>query len=337
MLDDDPFADDPFGDEPIIRPRHPGLRVVAAVLLVALVALLVLVPSGWLREDSNPDDAGDRPTLPDDGSLATAATLSDRPDGQRLTEEDWQLQIGMTVLIGATSPQCSGAITEIASERFVTSARHCLTDILDHDVLSPEPGLAQEVTSRLSQTVRVFDPVSHRRIATLDRIAVGTGDTDLLVATTRDETGTFRAKPARTLDLLPEPTVGDGVATYASAAAVGFVPRRLAGVYLGVYELTDVSGHSYTVDLIGYHQPESPDLVGKGHSGHASTSAGGAQFGPLLFSINRTTPADQRDEYRREMGRAIGIDLAAEGIVTIDEALRVSPAEYDPFAVILRS
>jgi hypothetical protein len=331
----DPFADDPFGDEPIIRPRHLGLRVLAAVLLVALIALLVLVPSGWLRHDSDPTGSPRGSDQPD--SPTTAATLQDRPDARRLTDSDWQHQIGSTVLIGATSPQCSGTVTEIAGRRFVTSARHCLTDIIDERILSPEPGLAQEVTGRLSGTVRVFDPVSHRRIATLDRIAVGTGDTDLLVATTRDETGTYRAKPARSLDDWVEPTVGDEVATYASSAAVGFEPERLTGVYLGVYQLTDDEGHAYTVDLIGYRQPDSRYLVSKGHSGHASTGARGALFGPLLFSINAETSAAQRDEYLEAMGRATGIDLEAEGIVAVDEALRVTPAEYDPFATILRS
>ena len=273
------------------------------------------------------------PTTTDLGSTSdTAATLPGHP-GRSLTAADWQLQIGANVLIGAGQPDCAGTITAIAGRRYITSARHCLTDVLEHNVVSPEPGQAQEITGRLFATFHAFDPVSHQRLATLDRIVVGTGDLDLLVATTKDETSAFRSRPARSLDQAPQ--VGDEVATYASSAAAGFSPQRLTGVYLGAYSFHDDSGHAYTVDLTGYRQPASATLVGAGHSGHSPTGAGGSAFGPLLFSLNHATTAQLRTTELRDMSTATGLDLAAEGLVGVDETLHLTPADYLRFDTVL--
>lgn len=318
-------------DEEIIRPRRTVLRVVGAVVLIGLIGLLILVPGGWLVGHTTTSPPRPVPAA----TSTTTATLREGPGGRTLTASDWRLQIGAAVLIGtAGGPNCAGTITTIDRRRYVTSARHCLQDVLAHGVISPEPGLAQEVTGRLAQTVQVLDPDTHRRLATLDRVAVGTGDLDLLVATTRDETGTFRGKPARNIDSAP--TIGDEVATYASSGAGGFSPQRLTGAYLGPYSFHDDGGHAYTVDLIGYRDPASGTLVGKGHSGHSPTGAGGGAFGPLLFSVNRDTSPGLRQEYFRAMGEATGFDLASEGFVSIDEALHLSPGDYARFDAVLR-
>jgi hypothetical protein len=163
---------------------------------------------------------------------------------------------------------------------------------------------------------------------------VGTGDTDLLVATTRDETGGYRAKRPRRVDGIP--AVGDEVATYASSGAVDFEPGRLNGVYLGVRTIHDEAGHEYTVDLVGYRQPSSSVRVGRGHSGHSPTGAGGTAFGPLLFSINGETQSSERVRELRAMSDATGLDLAAEELVSIDESLHLAPADYLRFAEVLR-
>lgn len=335
IFDDDLYralfdeVDDP---EEIVRPRRIGVRLVAVAVLVALVALLVFQPGGLIfRSSSN----GDRVTPAKDGA-STVATLLEH-DGRALDDGDWQVQVGATVLIGVGAPRCSGAVTDIDGARYVTSARHCLEDLLDTGVLSPEAGQAQEVTGRLHATLRVFDPKSHRAIATLDRIAVGTGDTDLLVATTRNETKEFRTKPARSIERAP--AVGDEVATYASSGAVGFDPGRLNGIYLGQLTINaneDDGAHTYSVDLIGYRQPSSSARVGKGHSGHSPTGAGGTAFGPLLFSLNGETTRAERVDELRSMSAATGLDLAADGFVSIDESLHLEPGEYRTFAEVLR-
>jgi hypothetical protein len=305
------------------------VRLIAVALLVALVALLVFQPGGLIFRSSKDDDH----VTPAKDGASTVATLLER-DGRALDDGDWQIQVGAAVLIGVSGPRCSGAVTEIEGQRYVTSARHCLEDLIDTGVISPEPGQAQEVTGRLHATLRVFDPESQKRIATLDRIAVGTGDTDLLVATTRSETKGFRAKSARSVERLP--AVGDEVATYASSGAVGFEPGRLNGIYLGVLGITGERGGSFQVDLVGYRQPSSSVRVGKGHSGHSPTGAGGTAFGPLLFSINGETPREARVEELRDMSAATGLDLAADGFVSIDEALHLQPGEYRAFADLLR-
>jgi hypothetical protein len=333
--DDSDFLAAFLDDEEIIRPRRTALRVVGAIVLIGLIVLLVFVPGGWLvRRVSGSSSNGTGSNTPSVETATTAALLLHGPIGRELTAADWRLQVGATVLIGITTPNCAGAITVIAGRRFVTSARHCLTDILDAGVISPEPGLAQEVTGRIFDTVHVYDPGSHRRIATLDRIAVGTGDTDVLVATTRDETNAFRAKPARSVDR--SPTVGDEVATYASSGADGFRPQRLTGVYLGPYPFSDDSGHSYVVDLVGYRQPASSILVSKGHSGHSPTGATGTAFGPLLFSVNSATSEGLRADYLADMGHATHLDLVAEGVVSVDETLHLTPSDYARFAELLR-
>jgi hypothetical protein len=200
-------------------------------------------------------------------------------------------------------------------------------------VVSPEPGLAQEVTGRLGHGIAVYDPVSHHQIAALDRIAVGTGDDDVLVATTRSETAAFQDKPARSLDGTPQ--VGDEVASFASAGADGFRPHRLTGVYLGRYSFEATGGHHYTVDLVGYRQAASTVLVGRGHSGSSPTGAGGTAFGPLVFSLNQgTTPADRASSLR-DMSRATGLDLASEGLVGVDEVLHLTAADYLRFDALL--
>lgn len=326
---DDELPYDPFlDDEPIVRPRRTGTRILAAVLLIALVLLLVLQPGGWLRRSSS---HGPTEEVAEDTTPSTVATATGHP-GAALTAADWDLQVGSAVLLGVGGPRCSGAVTEIDGSRFVTSARHCLEDLLRDGVLSPEAGQAQEVTGLLSGTLHVFDPGSHDRIASLDRIAVGTGDTDLLVATTRDETSTFRRKVARPVDRLP--AVGDEVATYASSGASGFEPRRLNGVYLGTWSFTD-EGHRYSVDLVGYRQESSSTLVSQGHSGHSPTGAGGTGFGPLMFSVNGHTGAAERAATIAQMSAATGIDLASEGFVSIDESLHLDPSAYAAFAAVL--
>ena len=328
-LDDDVF--DPFlDDEPILRPRRTGTRVVAAVLVIGLVILLILQPSGWLRH--SPPTGPDQEEIAEDTTPSTVAALADHA-GAALTDADWRLQEGSAVLVGVGGPRCSGAVTEIDGSRFVTSARHCLEDLLRDGVVSPEPGQAQEVTGLLSGTLHVFDPISHRRIASLDRIAVGTGDTDLLVATTRDETSTFRDKVARPITHLP--AVGDEVATYASSGASGFRPQRLNGVYLGRHSFQDSDGHHYDVDLVGYRQASSSTLVSQGHSGHSPTGAGGTGFGPLMFSINGHTGADERAAELQQMSASTGLDLAQEGFVSVDESLHLDPGDYAAFAAAL--
>jgi hypothetical protein len=325
-----PPAVDPYDeDAPIVR-RRTGIRVVAAVLVVALIGLLVLQPSGIIfgGSGSSRDEA-------DDDLSSTGPMLEAGPVGARLTDADWALQVGSAVQLGVGAPRCGGAVTEIAGRRYVTSARHCLEDLLGDDVLSPEPGLAQEVTGRLSGTLRVFHPDTGRVIASLDRIAVGTGDQDLLVATTRDETAAFREKPARPVD--GTPLVGDEVATYASSGDSDFVPGRLRGVYLGQRTIGTGGGHPITVDLIGYRQASSQRQLGPGHSGHSATGAGGTGFGPLVTSIDRDLEQGARLRDLAAISRTTGIDLVGEGIVSVDEALHVDPARYEGFDAVLRA
>jgi hypothetical protein len=317
-------------DEEIPRPRRTGMRIIAAALLIGLVGLLVLQPGGLIFRSSGDHDDG---VTPAKDSASTVATLLERT-GASLTAADWRIQLGASVLIGVGSPRCAGAVTDIGGRRFVTSARHCLEDLLDDGVVSPEAGQAQEVTGRLHATLRVFDPDTHRPIATLERIVVGTGDTDLLVATTRSEAKGYRSKRARSVDRLP--AVGDEVATYASAGAVGFDPGRLNGIYLGSRVIDGGQGHEYAVDLIGYRQPSSSVRVGRGHSGHSPTGAGGTAFGPLLFSVNAETPQSDRVDELRAMSDATGLDLAAEELVSIDESLHLQPSDYARFADLLR-
>jgi hypothetical protein len=315
-------------EAPIERRRRLGTRLVALALLVGLVVVFVLQPGGigfWHR-------APERSGTSERESDTTVAQLHGGPGGRYLDDADWEEQVGSAVLLGVGQPRCGGAITELDGERYVTSARHCLQDVLADDVVSPEPGQAQEVTGRLSGTVRVFDPDSHRVIASLDRIAVGTGDHDLLVATTRAETGAFRRKPARTV--ASAPAKGDEIATYASSGAVGFVPRRLSGVYLGTHTFTN-EGHTVTVDLVGYRQPSARAAIGPGHSGHSPTGAGGSALGPLLFSVNSSTSPAERDRELAAMGASTGIDLAAEGFVAVDESLHLTAADYARFVPIL--
>jgi hypothetical protein len=319
-------------DTRITRPHRGAFRVIGAVLLVALLVLLVLVPGGWLVRQATGSGGGS--SLPTDAQ-PTSATLAERPPGAIVTDADWRTQIGAAVLIGPGAPLCSGAVTSIDGRRYVTSARHCLDDVLEKGVVSPEPGAAQEVTGRLAQAMQVYDPSSHARIATLDRIAVGTGDDDVLVATTRAETSAFRAKVAR--ELSGSPSVGDEVATYASSGAEGFKPVRLTGVFLGDYSFHDPGGHAYTVDLIGYRQAASAVLVGRGHSGTSPTGAGGTTFGPLLFSLNRDTSPAERTSSLRQMSDATGLDLASEGLVGVDETLHLTAPDYQRFDAVLRA
>lgn len=327
-LDDDVdlFAD-PYDDEEVIRPRRTSQRIIAAVLLLALVALLVAEPSRsiWRRTTGRSEaPAADGPT---------DATLAEHP-GASASDGDWSLQVGASVLIGTTEPNCAGSITILDGRRYITSARHCLEELLDDGDVPADAAAVAEITDLLSRPVNVFDPVSHRTLATLDRIVVGGGATDLLVATTTDESAAFADRPARRVDRAP--AVGDEVVTYASSGADDFRPRRLTGVYLGVFGFDDPTGLGHTVDLIGYRQPASATLIGAGHSGHSSTGAGGTAFGPVLFSINGDTPGPQRLEDLREMGAATGLDLAAEGLVAIDQALHLVPADYARLEAHLR-
>jgi hypothetical protein len=299
-------------------------------VLIGLLVLLVLVPAGWLARRVADDAA--HTNLPSDAH-PTSPTLEEHPDGARLRAADWRVQVGSAVLLGPGAPVCAGAITTIGGHRYVTSARHCLDQVLEHGVVSPEPGLVQEVTGRLGHGMAVYDPVSHHQLATLARIAVGTGDDDVLVATTRSETEAFRDKPARALGGAPQ--VGDEVASFASSGAEGFRPRRLTGVYLGQYSFADEGDHHYTVDLVGYRQAASAILVGRGHSGSSPTGAGGTAFGPLVFSLNDTTPAAERAATLRDMSRATGLDLASEQLVGIDQVLHLTPADYRRFDALL--
>jgi hypothetical protein len=327
-LDEEYFALLDAEEPPIARRRRLGTRLVAVALLVGLVVVFVLQPGGIGFGHRSPGRSAAAPTD------TTVAQLHAGPGGRYLTDADWDVQIGSAVLLGVRQPQCGGAVTELDGDRYVTSARHCLREVLADGVVSPEPGQAQEVTGRLSATVRVFDPQTHRVIASLDRIAVGTGAQDLLVATTRAETDAFRRKPARTVG--GSPAKGDEVATYASSGAVDFVPRRLVGVYLGTRTVAD-DGRSYAVDLVGYRQRSALDAVGPGHSGHSPTGAGGTALGPLLFSINAGTPADERAAALAAMAASTGVDLASEGFVAVDEALHVTEADYARFVPILRT
>jgi len=222
-------------DAPIPRPYRRTLRLIGAIVLIGLLVLLVLVPAGWLARRVSDDAA--RSHLPTDAH-PTSPTLEDHPDGAQLRAADWRVQVGSAVLLGPGEPVCAGAITTIGGHRYVTSARHCLDEVLEKGVVSPEPGLAQEVTGRLAHGIAVYDPVSHHQIAVLARIAVGTGDDDVLVATTRAETAAFRDKPARSLE--GAPAVGDEVASFASSGAEHFRPQRLTGVYLGRYAFTEI-------------------------------------------------------------------------------------------------
>jgi hypothetical protein len=313
-------------EAPIERRRPLGTRLVAVALLIGLIAVFVLQPGGiglFGRSSSRSEP---------EASDTTVAQLHGGPGGRYLDDADWDVQVGSAVLLGVRQPRCGGAITELDGDRYVTSARHCLQDVLADDVVSPEPGQAQEVTGRLSGTVRVFDPESHRVIASLARIAVGTGDQDLLVATTRNETGAFRRKPARTVGA--GPAQGDEVATYASSGAVGFEPRRLVGVYLGTHTFTD-DGRRYTVDLVGYRQRAALAAIGPGHSGHSPTGAGGSALGPLLFSVNEDTNPVEREQELGAMSTSTGIDLRAEGFVGVDESLHLTAADYARFVPIL--
>ena len=222
--------------------------------------------------------------------------------------------------------------------RYITSARHCVEDFLDpalaRDLSAGPGGEVREVTGDLQRAVEVFDPVTHRRIALVDRVAVGTGSMDLLVATTTAESGDYARRPAPRVDSVP--SVGDEVATFASSGADGFLPRRITGVYLGVFSFTGSGGLVHTVDLTGYRQPASSGLIGRGHSGHSPTGAGGAAFGPVLFSLNDQTPPDQRVAELRQMTSATGIDLAGAGFVGIDETLHLDAGDYRRLAEALR-
>jgi hypothetical protein len=312
--------------EPIPRRRRLGARLVAIALLVGLVVVFVLQPGGmgfWHRSSSR---------AAPEATDTTVAQLHGGPGGRYLDDADWELQVGSAVLLGIGAPRCGGAITEIEGERYITSARHCLEDVLPAGAVSPEPGQAQEVTGRLSGTVRVFDPESHEVLASLDRVAVGTGDQDLMIATARAETRAFRAKPARSIT--GAPARGDEVATYASAGAVDFVPRRLSGVYLGTRTFAD-GGRTYTVDLVGYRQREAAAAIGPGHSGHSPTGAGGTAFGPLLFSVHHGVRGADRASELAAMQASTGIDLAAEGFLAVDESLHLVPADYARFVPIL--
>lgn len=320
--------EDPYDEDAPIPRRRAGIRIIAALVLIGLIGLLVLQPGGIVFSGG-----GSSRERVEDGSSSTAATLAAGPAGTVLTDADWDLQVGSAVQLGVQVPRCAGAVTDIAGIRYVTSARHCLEDLLGDDVLSPEPGLAQEVTGRLSGTMRVFDPDSGRIIASLDRIAVGTGAQDLLVATTREETSAFRRKPARPVH--EGPRVGDEVATYASSGDSDFAPGRLRGIYLGQRTIGTEGGAPIEVDLIGYRQAASQDLVGPGHSGHSATGAGGTAFGPLVSSIDRDLDQAQRLRDLAAISRATGIDLVGEGIISVDQALHVDPAEYERFHAVL--
>jgi hypothetical protein len=329
-LDQEYFALlDSEGDEPIVRRRRPALRAVAAALLVGLMALLVLEPGGIVFRRSP------APPRADDTTATTAAQLEAGPRGRTLRDADWELQTGAAVLLGVQQPTCSGTVTLIAGHRYVTSARHCLEDVLAAGVVSPEPGQAQEVTGRLSGTVRVFDPRSHRVIASLDRIAVGTGDEDVLVATTRDGTNGFRSKPARSIERAP--AVGDEVASWAASGANGFVPHKLVGIYLGTRVVGQLDGRELVVDLVGYRQTAALAAIGPGHSGSSPTGAGGTAFGPLLFSLNRDVQGDERAAELAAMAESTGIDLVAERLASVDETLHLEPADYERFDAILRA
>jgi hypothetical protein len=329
-LDQEYFALlDADGGEPIGRRRRPARRAVAAALLVGLMALFVLEPGGIVFRRS-PD-----PPRPADPTPTSAAQLDAGPGGRLLTDADWALETGSAVLLGVQQPSCSGSVTLIGGHRYVTSARHCLQDLLAAGVVSPEAGQAQEVTGLLSGTVRVFDPRTHRVIASLDRIAVGTGDTDLLVATTRDGTNGFRSKPARTVDRAP--AVGDEVATWAASGANAFVPRKLAGIYLGTRVVDRGDGHEVVVDLVGYRQTAAMAAIGPGHSGSSPTGAGGRALGPLLFSLSREVRGDERQAEVAAMAEATGIDLDAERLASVDENLHLAPADYDRFDALLRT
>jgi hypothetical protein len=325
-LDEEYFALLDDEGEPLSHRRRLGTRLVALALLVGLTAVFVLQPGGIGFLHRSPSRSAPEPTD------TTVAQLHAGPGGRYLDDTDWRLQVGSAVLLGIREPRCGGAVTELDGERYVTSARHCLEGVLPDGVVSPEPGQAQEVTGLLSGTVRVFDPETHQVIASLDRVAVGTGDQDLLVATTRAETGTFRDKPARTVTAAP--AQGDEVATYASSGAVGFVPRRLVGVYLGTYTFTD-DGRTYTVDLVGYRQREAGAAIGPGHSGHSPTGAGGSALGPLLFSVNQSATGQERADQLAAMEASTGIHLAVEGFTSVDESLHLTAADYARFVPIL--
>lgn len=329
-LDQEYFALlDADGSEPLVRRRRPALRVIAAALLVGLMALFVLEPGGIVfRRSPGPPRA-------EDPTPTTAAQLDAGPKGRLLTGADWDLETGSAVLLGVQQPSCSGSITLIGGHRYVTSARHCLEDLLAAGIVSPEPDQAQEVTGRLSGTVRVFDPRTHRVIASLERIAVGTGSTDLLVATTRDATNGFRSKTARTVDRVP--AVGDEMATWAASGANAFVPHKLVGIYLGTRVVDQVDGGEVVVDLVGYRQTAALAAIGPGHSGSSPTGAGGSALGPLLFSLSREVRGDERTAEVAAMSEATGIDLGAERLASVDENLHLAPADYSRFDAILQA
>lgn len=334
-LDDDDYSSSLYDDEDedLPRPRRTGQRIVAAVLLIALLALVIEPTTRMLRRSS---PSGERPAADVEGATADAG-LAGRP-GRSVNDGDWADQVGSAVLIGAAGPNCGGAITLVDGHRLVTSARHCIEEFLPPEFgaeLAGDTGReGREVTDRLLRPVEVLDPVSHRRIALLDRVVVGSGATDLLVATTTSEGPDFAARPARRVDLAP--VVGDEVATFASSGADGFRPRRLTGVYLGVFTFTGPDELTHVVDLIGYRQPASSTLLGRGHSGHSPTGAGRTAFGPVLYSLNAETPPSQRVEELRQMSADTGIALEAEGFVGIEETLHLDPSEYLPFAALLR-
>ena len=272
--------DDGEGEE-IPRPRRMGIRLVAVAVLVALVALLVLQPGGLIFRSSRDHDG----VKPAKDPSSTVATLLERT-GAALADSDWRIQIGATVLIGTGGPRCSGAVTEIDGRRFVTSARHCLEDLLDKGVVSPEPGHAQEVTGRLSRHAAGVRPrhAPPDRHARPHRRRHGRHRPPRGHHPGRDD-GDSATKPARRVERVP--AVGDEVATYASSGAVDFEPGRLNGVYLGMRTIRTTQGHDSPSTSSGTASRRASAGSGKGHSGHSPTGAGGTAFGPLLFSVER--------------------------------------------------
>ena len=337
--DDDAFLAALLDDEPIPRPRRTGLRIVGATLLIGLIALLVFVPGGWLNDRGSSAAVRPTTTVHRRTSVTTAATLAEHPEGRRLTADGLAHPGRRQPCSSAPcQPDCAGMITAIAGRRYITSARHCLTDVLEHDVVSPEPGQAQEITGRLFATFHVFDPVSHDRLATLDRIAVGTGDLDVLVATTKEETERVPG-PAG-----PHPRPGPrgrgrGGHLRLLGGRPASAPQRLTGVYLGVVHVprrhrARLHRGPHRVPPAGQRHPRRPraqrELADRRRRERLRPPAvlaeprdDGQASGPRSCA---TWASGHRARPRRRRGSS-----------GIDETLHLTPADYLRFDAVLHT
>lgn len=310
--------------------KAPKLKTLAALTVLGATALGIGVNS---HDDSGAEKRPSTVTHRIDPTTTTTHRIDPTTTTEKLAEktefspEDWESLKNSTVLLATPQkgPIANMRLRMIDGKAFVTGPEHAVgieePSAIEQVPLESTDGY--EITKKLKVTYQILDPVTLNQIAELDRVAVSGQNSDLLVATTRNESAAFKEKTF--IDESAQPQTGDVVAIYGASEANKYKPIARTGVDLGAYNFTQQNGMHFDVRLIGLTDANAD--VGLGQSGNQPMSLNGS-YGPQRASLGRGTSDEVNNWYFNDINQKLGINLQERGIKQIIECIDVTNADW---------